>query len=88
MNTQKINTTDWFIEVMQNENLMVYKRKNITYIDGKIQNFTLDNKLYIADYNEDLHKYYGDEYTGQSEINILTKYMNDISRSCMNSELT
>ena len=87
LNTEKQSNNEWFCEMMEKEDLMTYQNRNITFMNGTIQNFKLDNKLYIADYNEDLHSYFGDEYVGQNEISILSEYVNDISRGMMNGEV-
>jgi hypothetical protein len=86
-NTEKVESWEWLVNTMYNNNTMVYKSENLTIINRQLQRFNLNNKNYICDYNEDLHKYFGDDYEGQNEIFLLNKYIKDVPKSYLNNDI-
>mgnify|MGYP003630293586 CR=1 FL=1 len=86
-NTEKVECWEWLINTMVNNKTMIYTADNINIINGQLQKFNLKGKNYICDYNEDLHKYFGDEYEGQNEISILNKYIKDTPKSYLNNDI-
>lgn len=86
-NTEKVECWKWLVNTMVNNNTMIYTAENLNIINGQLQKFNLKGKNYICDYNEDLHKYFGDEYEGQNEISILNKYIKDTPKSYLNNDI-
>ncbi len=86
-NTEKVESWEWLVNTMYQNNTMVYTAENITIINGQLQKFNLNGKNYICDYNEDLHKYFGDDYEGQNEIFLLNQYIKDVPKSYLNNDI-
>jgi hypothetical protein len=86
-NNENIDPWDWMIQKMNETNTMVYKSDNVTIINGKLQRFHLNGTDYICNYDENLHKFFGNEYVGQTEIAILKDYITDIPKSYLNNEI-
>lgn len=86
-NTEKVESWEWLVNTMYQSNTMVYTADNLNIVNGQLQKFSLNGKNYICDYNEDLHKYFGDDYEGQNEICILNQYIKDIPKSYLNNEI-
>ena len=86
-NTEKVESWEWLVNTMFNSRTMVYTAENIKIINGQLQKFNLNGKNYICDYNEDLHKYFGDDYEGQNEIFLLNQYIKDVPKSYLNNDI-
>lgn len=86
-NTEKVESWDWLVNTMYQSNTMVYTADNLNIINGQLQKFNLNGKNYICDYNEDLHKYFGDDYEGQNEIFLLNQYIKDVPKSYLNNDI-
>ncbi len=86
-NTEKVESWDWLVNTMYQNNTMVYTADNLNIINGQLQKFNLNGKNYICDYNEDLHKYFGDDYEGQNEIFLLNQYIKDVPKSYLNNDI-
>lgn len=85
-NKENLEPFDYIMKIMNDKNLMVYKN-NITMINGRLVNFVLDKKKYIIDYDENIEQYFGDNYTGQTIISLLTPYIENIRKSYMTCEI-
>lgn len=62
-------------QIMEEQNTMVYPAENATMLgDNGLTKFTLNNTLHIIEKSNDndvIKNYYGNDYQGESEINIL-----------------
>jgi len=75
--------------IMKRENTMIYPSSHIYTKDGGLNSFTLNNKRYVLNYDKDIQDYYGEDYNGQTQSNIVCGFdkWNKLPTSYLNPEV-
>ncbi len=86
-NEKKITPFEYLVEMMREKNLMSYDRKGIKLFNNVLCSFKLNDTYFITEYDEIIHNYFGDKYTGQTATTIVSPYIQKLPCSYMNNEI-